>query len=436
MIDNNFRFHFRLDTRRALKGGKFPIQLFLYSKIEKKDIRVILKANNLEIEPVSVPDEFECVWGRDNNSEFKIKNIKNYKLREFLLERENKIHFILKNSHISSLKQFKDVFQVENQIKETDIIKFLFNKTIDYNKERRYSYSNSYKNTITKIKEYIGKDHLKFYDIDVKWLQNFEKFVINSDISKSSLGFYLKNIRTVFNEAIEKKIIPKEIYPFGNKRYVISGASKKKNILSLEELTKLKNFKTKNGFKQKAKDFFFFSFYSNGMTIKDIAFLQNDQFRKDTIITKDSNGNQVKIEREYFEFHKKNKSPRVKKIRINITKEMSQIMDKYQNLNKGLQHFVFDIIKSFDSLNQYKDYKNFNRILNKQLKSLAIDLGINPKISINWARHSMAAQIIESGVPSSVLSNYFGHSSVSVTEGYLNSINVDFEDQIQKAKNI
>ena len=38
MIDNNFRFHFRLDTRRALKGGKFPIQLFLYSKIEKQDI--------------------------------------------------------------------------------------------------------------------------------------------------------------------------------------------------------------------------------------------------------------------------------------------------------------------------------------------------------------------------------------------------------------
>jgi len=436
MIDNNFRFHFRLDTRRALKGGKFPIQLFLYSKIEKKDIRVILKANNLEVEPTSVPEEFEIVWGRDNNLEFKIKNIKNYKLREFLLERENKIHFILKNSHISSLKQFKDVFQVENQIKETDIIKFLFNKTIDYNKERRYSYSNSYKNTITKIMEYIGKDRLKFYDIDVKWLQNFEKFVINSDISKSSLGFYLKNIRTVFNEAIEKKIIPKEIYPFGKKRYVISGISKKKNLLSLEELKKLKNFKTNNAFKQRAKDFFFFSFYSNGMTVKDIAFLQNDQFRKDTIITKDSNGNQVKIEREYFEFYKKNKSSTVKKIRTNITKEMSQIMDKHQNLNEGLQHFVFDIIKSFDSLNQYKDYKNFNRILNKQLKSLAIDLGINPKISINWARHSMAAQIIESGVPSSVLSNYFGHSSVSVTEGYLNSINVDFEDQIQKAKNI
>ena len=62
MIDNNFRFHFRLDTRRALKGGKFPIQLFLYSKIEKKDIRVILKANNLEVEPISVPDEFESVW--------------------------------------------------------------------------------------------------------------------------------------------------------------------------------------------------------------------------------------------------------------------------------------------------------------------------------------------------------------------------------------
>ena len=58
------------------------------------------------------------------------------------------------------------------------------------------------------------------------------------------------------------------------------------------------------------------------MTVKDIAFLQNDQFRKDTIITKDSNGNQVKIEREYFEFYKKNKSSTVKKIRTNITYQL------------------------------------------------------------------------------------------------------------------
>ena len=173
------------------------------------------------------------------------------------------------------------------------------------------------------------------------------------------------------------------------------------------------------------------------MSIKDIAFLQNDQFRKDTIITKDSNGNQVKIEREYFEFYKKNNNNSVqKKIKISISKEMTYIMDKYQNLNKGLENFVFDIIKSLGPLNQYKDYKNFNRVLNKQLKSLAKDIQINPKVSINWARHSMAAQIMDSGIPSYILSDYFGHSSVSVTEGYLNSINVEFEDQIQKAKKI
>ena len=437
MINNNFRFHFRLDTRRSLKGGNYPIQLFLYSKAEKKDIRIILKANNFEVKANSVPDEFERVWGRKNNLEFKITNIKNYRLREFLLERESKINFILKNSNINSLKQFKDAFQLENQIKDNDIIKFLHKKIILYNKERRYSYANSYKTTISKIKEFIGKDCLKFYDIDVKWLKNFEKFTINSNISKSSLGFYLKNIRTAFNEAIGKKIIPKEIYPFGSKRYIISGTTKKKNFLSLEELKKLKYCEPKDYFKQRAKDFFLFSFYSNGMTIKDIVFLQNDQFRKDTIITRDSNGNQVKIEREYFEFYKKNKKNLVqKKIKINISKEMVYIMDKYQNLNKGLENFVFDIIKSFDPFNQYKDYKNFNRVLNMQLKSLAIDLEINPKVSINWARHSMAVQIMDSGIPSHVLSNYFGHSSVSVTEGYLNSINVEFEDQIQKAKKI
>ncbi len=437
MINNNFRFHFRLDTRRALKGGNYPIQLFLYSKTEKKDIRIILKANNFQVKANSVPEEFERVWGRKNNLEFKIKNIKNYRLREFLLERESKINFILKNLNVNSLKQFKDAFQVENQIKENDIIKFLYDKTIQYNKERRYSYSNSYNTTIRKIKEFISKESLKFYDIDLKWLKNFEEFIIKSNISKSSLNFYLKDIRTVFNEAIEKKIIPKDIYPFGNKGYIISGTTKKKNFLSLEELKKLKNCKPKDYFKERAKDFFLFSFYSNGMSIKDIAFLQNDQFRKDTIITKDSNGNQVKIEREYFEFYKKNNNNSVqKKIKISISKEMTYIMDKYQNLNKGLENFVFDIIKSLGPLNQYKDYKNFNRVLNKQLKSLAKDLQINPKVSINWARHSMAAQIMDSGIPSYILSDYFGHSSVSVTEGYLNSINVEFEDQIQKAKKI
>ena len=39
-------------------------------------------------------------------------------------------------------------------------------KTIQYNKERRYSYSNSYNTTTKKIKEFIGKESLKFHDID------------------------------------------------------------------------------------------------------------------------------------------------------------------------------------------------------------------------------------------------------------------------------
>ena len=75
---------------------------------------------------------------------------------------------------------------------------------------------------------YFFHQFLKFYDIDVKWLQNFEKFVINSDISKSSLGFYLKNIRTVFNEAIEKKLLPKKFILLEKKDMLFQVLQKRK----------------------------------------------------------------------------------------------------------------------------------------------------------------------------------------------------------------
>ena len=102
----------------------------------------------------------------------------------------------------------------------------------------------------------------------------------------------------------------------------------------------------------------------------------------------------------------------------------------------GIDMIVLDYLQLMTLPEKSENRVNEIASITRQLKSLAKDLQINPKVSINWARHSMAAQIMDSGIPSYILSDYFGHSSVSVTEGYLNSINVEFEDQIQKAKKI
>ena len=71
-----------------------------------------------------------------------------------------------------------------------------------------------------------------------------------------------------------------------------------------------------------------------------------------------------------------------------------------------------------------------NTLINRYLQGALIMAGVDQKLSFHSGRYSFANNADKTGVSRSVLSQAMGHSSVKVTEIYLNSFN---DDEINEA---
>lgn len=80
----------------------------------------------------------------------------------------------------------------------------------------------TFDHTLNRLTAYVGEvalKKLKFEDMTVDWLTGFDVFMARTAPSKNSRNIHFRNIRTVFNDAIEDSIT--SFYPF--RRFKIKG---------------------------------------------------------------------------------------------------------------------------------------------------------------------------------------------------------------------
>ena len=58
-------------------------------------------------------------------------------------------------------------------------------------------------------------------------------------------------------------------------------------------------------------------------------------------------------------------------------------------------------------------------LINKHMKRIAEDIGIDNPVITYYARHSFATIMQNSGTPVAMISKALGHSSISTTQNYL-----------------
>ena len=158
-----------------------------------------------------------------------------------------------------------------------------------------------------------------------------------------------------------------------------------------------------------ARDIFLFSFYMRGMSFKDIAFLRVANIVGDRI---------------YYSRQKTGQ-----KLNIKLTDRAMEIIRKYNNLTDR-KAFIFPIIL-FPGKNEFSQYKNSYRKINRRLKTVGSILGSRVPLTTYVARHSWASIAKRSGIPISVISEGLGHDSEKTTQIYLDS----FENNVLDAAN-
>lgn len=356
-----------------------------------------------------------------SSNEFEKVRDTNKQVRGKLKESRTKVFFQLQKARniIDKLKVFTfDAFE-DAYFENRDVINsvsYAFDKYIDEMKaDNRLGTAASYSDAKTSLEKF--KKDLTFADVTPRFLKRYEREMINQGKSISTVGIYLRSLRAIFN----KQNIDRSVYPFGKNKYTIPKGRNIKKALNSKEIAKIYQYEaSENSMIEKARDYWIFLYLGNGMNVKDFCNLK----------WKNIDGEMLR----YYRQKTKDSTRELKEIEVSLKPQAKAIIKKWGVRSISKNNYVFPHFENdMTPESKRKTYKQINRNINKYMKRIADDLGINKKVTTYYARHSFATALKRSNVSTEMISELLGHSSLAVTENYLDGFE---KDQIKKQTDV
>ena len=259
--------------------------------------------------------------------------------------------------------------------------------------------------TLNSFLRFRGGQDVFLDGIDSNQMQLYEAYLRRTGISKNSSSFYMRNLRTVYNQAVEQQLIS-DRRPF---RRVYVGIDKTvKRAISLCQIRRLKGLDLSDSPKLAfARDMFMFSFYTRGMSFVDMAYLTSANLRSGYLVYQRQKTRQ--------------------QLSVKWEREMQEIVDRYAS---ECTSFLLPIIKTENG--QRSDYKRAQHRVNYHLATLTERLQLSHPLTMYVARHSWASIARSKNIATSVISEGLGHDSELTTQIYLAQIDTAQVDRANK----
>ena len=257
---------------------------------------------------------------------------------------------------------------------------------------------------------------MKVKEVTTDFLKKYESYMTSNGKSVTTIGIYLRHLRSIFNKAIDAEIIDRKYYPFGKNKYQIKAPRNIKKALTLDQIKGIVDYEVVEGSSQHlARDIWLFSYYCNGMNIKDILNLKFKNVQKEVI----------QFERQKTSSTDQNPKP----IIVSLIPEARIIIKRWKKKKRSEEDFVFPFInKSMTQEERMKTKHQFIKTINKYMKRIGSEIGYDKPLTTYAARHSYATILKRSGAPLGFISESLGHKSLQTTESYLDS----FEDETRR----
>jgi integrase/recombinase XerD len=303
---------------------------------------------------------------------------------------------------VFTFTRFEDAYL--NNKDAADSVKFGFEKYIQELKdERRIGTAVSYETAMKSINGY--KSGLKYADITPAFLKKYESVMIDSGKSKTTVGIYLRSLRTIFNRAS----IDRSLYPFGEGRnkYSIPTGRNVKKALTLSEVKQIFDYKAEPGStREMARDYWIFIYLCNGLNVKDLCLLKQ----------KNIDENVLKYERAKTSRSKKD----AEMITVSLKSEAKAVIRRWGQPSVDPEAYIFPHIeKGMSAERERRIYQQLTKLINTHMKQIARDVGINKEVTTYFARHSFATILKNAGVSMEFISEALGHSDLKTTKSYL-----------------
>lgn len=239
--------------------------------------------------------------------------------------------------------------------------------------------------TLKTVRAFGGED-MPFEAVTVVWLKALEAHLTAQGLSVNTRAIHFRNIRAVFNSAIDEEVIGLEAYPF--RKFKIASARKDKEALTEEQLARLRAYESPRPIRRIARDLFMLSFYLCGMNLVDLFHLDRLHEGRARFVRTKTSG--------------KNPNP----ISLLVQPEAAAIIARYAGRDHVLRF-----------AEERAAYETFNNRIQKALRVIAAELGIEG-LTFYWARYTWATLADKIGVPEKEIGKALGHVDASIAGKY------------------
>ncbi len=287
----------------------------------------------------------------------------------------------------------------------------------EYKAKGTFSVSRSDQSILNNIEGFLGHKNLPFQDITVSFLDKYKLYCLTQlNHSKRTATNQLMLIRTLYNRAMKEGVIDGKNYPFGGENITIKLGSGNKIGLTEEEIKKIDDMEfEKNTSIWHTQNIWLFSFYFAGVRISDVL----------TIKWSD-----IKNDRLYYQMSKNDKP-----VSLKIPDKALSIIELYRDDKKSKDDYIFPYLKeakSDDKEDLFRKSRNAARLMNKWLKRIAQQTGIDKNLSNHISRHSFG-NIAGEKIHPLMLQKLYRHSNLKTTINYqANFINKEADEALDK----
>lgn len=391
----------KLHKNRLLKDGTYPLVFQIIHNRRKKVLYTKYKIRESDFDPLSEKVRTDTGPHLSGRSILQMNRELN-KERKMLL---SKIAFYEEHNIDFGVEDLDDRSSRRHNVL---LLQYMNKQIREKLLSRRNGTAAAYKSTHSSLQKYLGGKDVRASEINPMFVRKYEEFLHKQQVSANTIAFYMRNLRTIYNNIVQDGFTAVGESPFKVTRTTVHKTVKralsKKNMVLLVHCS----FPHSEPLLEFARDVFLFSFYTRGMSLVDIVFLRKEHIFDNAI---------------HYVRHKSSQP-----LRITITEPLAALIDKYDNDSP----YVFPILRDDSPFSHYDQYRSALARINRNLKRVGVKLGLTTPLTTYVARHTWATLAKQCGAPVAVISEGLGHASEKITHIYLKEFDSDVLDRINE----
>lgn len=306
-------------------------------------------------------------------------------------------------------QRFRDKFlQVPG---EDSSVFFWFARTVSQaRQEERHNTAAGYEDTAKAIQAFAG-DSLPLESITPAWLRELERHWKAQGRKAGGIAKAMRDIRAVFNAAIDGGAIAEEKYPFGRRGFSIkAGRKAQKKVLQWEELVRLWFYQPQ----AKAREYYILEAF--GLDMWKLSYLWQgcnpaDMFR---FRNRDVRHGRITFDRKKTANTKRGGES----VTVYVDGEAEEIIRRWNEDTSPDGYLLPVLVPGMKESEIVRAVNNRRAAINRALKKVSRALGL-PPLSLAWARPTFATLVKRHGAETRQISAMLGHSNERTTEIYL-----------------